>query len=377
MKAMKRPLKDAFVLCLALIYLLMASYGCHKSEDQEDGQNPDSGSTDKSDDSGGSDSDNDADADSGYWDPESWNRPECENDDDCEHGHYCRMGKCLQKCAGSIIFKDPVLEALVMEITGKSSGEIKYEDVRHITELDSDDGISELDGIQCLESLNFLRLTGHGCLSDYVRDLEPLADLEELDRLYLSQNCIEDISPIAGLTGLVELDLIQNEVNDLRYISNMSGLKKLSISRYDIEIEEEELETIAGLTRMQSLIFNVPGISSLEFLSGMKDLTSVVIGSTQNTISEITPLEDLQDLSVIDIKHTETKDLSPLQNLINISELDLRWNEIRDLDPLVDNPGIGINDFIDVTNNPVNCQDQDSNIRTLRRRGVKLLVDCY
>src|SRR5690606_11860849 len=68
-----------------------------------------------------------------------------------------------------------------------------------------------LDDIQNITSIDALDLSDNR----YLRDIEPLAELSNLNTLDLSGTGIPDLTPIRNLTGLVELDISQTAVTVL------------------------------------------------------------------------------------------------------------------------------------------------------------------
>jgi hypothetical protein len=55
-----------------------------------------------------------------------------------------------------------------------------------------------------------------------------------------------------------------------------------------------------------------------------------------------------------------------------LEQLRLNQNKIADLEPLIKNPGIGANDKIDLTGNPLNAQSINEYMPQLRSRGVQI-----
>ena len=77
------------------------------------------------------------------------------------------------------------------------------------------------------------------------------------------------------------------------------------------------------------------GIQTLEWIKEIKDdgLTERDLGYCN--ITDLTPLEDLVSLEILDLSSNQISDLSPLEGLTDLRELGLGWNYITDLSPLV------------------------------------------
>jgi Leucine-rich repeat (LRR) protein len=181
-------------------------------------------------------------------------------------------------CEGAVAFPDANLEAAVRGAAAQPTGDIYFDGVKDIEELDLLNAeITDLTGIQCLTGLVSL-----GANNNNIPDLSPLGSLTNLTMLGLSFVFVEDISPLSSLTNLQYLMLGSNNITDI----------------------------------------------------------------------------------------------SALESLPNLTTLDLARNEITDISPLVSNEGIGSGDDVDITDNPLVCDDVLSAITALVDRGVALDHDC-
>ncbi|MFC1794152.1 hypothetical protein ACFL3Q_11260, partial [Planctomycetota bacterium] len=68
-------------------------------------------------------------------------------------------------------------------------------------------------------------------------------------------------------------------------------------------------------------------------------------------------------------------DLSPLSGLTQLSHLWLHDNNIRDIQPLVNNSGLGADDFVELTSNPLNYKAINTDIPILLARSVTVDFD--
>ena len=145
--------------------------------------------------------------------------------------------------------------------------------------------------------------------------------------------------------------MIHNIIADLGPISGHASLKELSLS--GVGIDDQDVVIISGFVELESL----------------------TIYSSQ--VKDISPLSGLADISRLSISSSRVEDISPIAGMILLDYANLENNNIVDLSPLVDNAGIvGSGDEIWIKRNPIDCQEQASNIQTLRNRGVDLRVDC-
>ena len=71
-------------------------------------------------------------------------------------------------------------------------------------------------------------------------------------------------------------------------------------------------------------------------------------------------------------------DLSALSGLTHLSRLTLSQNNITDIAPLVANEGLQAADRVDITDNPLNCNDPATlaDLAALEARDVRVYNDC-
>ena len=237
--------------------------------------------------------------------------------------------------------------------------------------------ISALAGLTNLKelSINYSSIT----------DISALAGLTNLTELDLTVNTISDVSPLAGLTNLTELDLQGNNITDISALAGLTNLKRLylwnnplnvsSINDYipalqargvtvgfdptpvtipddptPVTIPDAKLrEAIAAklgkasgetITRseMAVLSFLAPNSGYISDLTGLEFATNLtalwLLGG--NTISDVSPLRDLTNLTDLGLSGNTISDVSPLRNLTNLKRLLLSDNTISDASPLRD-----------------------------------------
>lgn len=170
-------------------------------------------------------------------------------------------------------------------------------------------GNTELEDLTPLQSLTTLTSLTASNLA--VKDVAPLSQLRQLNRLDLSwNNLIEDLTPLKFLTELTELDL---------YYSQTAGS---SIS-----------ELLPFLTRLTNLNIGYSNLTQIEMLRGMTTLTRLHVGF--NPLTDIGPLAGLTNLRELDVTKTGTDDLAAVSALVNLTSLSVGMNSVSDLSPLV------------------------------------------
>ena len=91
-----------------------------------------------------------------------------------------------------------------------------------------------------------------------------------------------------------------------------------------------------------------------------------------NSISDLTPLSGLTQLTVLDLNGNAISDISALSRLTNLVVLRLWDNNISDISPLVANRGLGAGEGISVSENPLNDASINVHIPALQDRGVEV-----
>ncbi len=245
--------------------------------------------------------------------------------------------------------KEQVKPKVILELEkalGVVVREFKLNGTGDIVELDlSNKGISDLSPLANLANLEVLYLR-----ENQIVDLSPLAKLVNLEKLYLDSNEIIDLSPLTKLLNLKKLDLSVNQIIDLSPLANLVNLTSLGLNRNQIS----DLSPLANLVNLTGLWLNKNQISDLSPLSSLLNLTSLDLSSSQitdlsllsnllnleklnlshNQITDLSPLSNLSELKMLYLGNNQISDLSPLANLVNLEHIQLIDNQISDLSPL-------------------------------------------
>lgn len=201
--------------------------------------------------------------------------------------------------------------------------------MKSITTLDlaytdgMDHQIQDLTGIQLLEGLTSLNLSGHA-----IQDITPLSDarLSGLVTLNLADNDIQDIAPISANHGdaLKVLDLSGNAIEETGPLSYVTGLTSLYLSENLIQ----DLGGVEGLTGLTALNVSYNAIEDLGSIEGLTALTFLDV--SHNNIQDLGAVEALENLESLIISDNEIEDLSPLQGLTALKTLNVANNKIAD-----------------------------------------------
>jgi len=176
--------------------------------------------------------------------------------------------------------------------------------------------------------------TGHRMIDD----LRPFKKLKELKYITI----VIDPTRIYDLTALADLSQLQHLSV---YCSSEKLGRRSSIKQDIVELSEEFLAPLAGLTKLEHLRINCGLVSDLTPLQGLTRLKHLSISPNfylnREAVSDLGPLAGLQDLEHLtisinswDIWFSDLSDLSPLSGLKNLKRLKLNNHRIKDLTPL-------------------------------------------
>jgi internalin A len=162
----------------------------------------------------------------------------------------------------------------------------------------------------------------------------------------------------------------------------------------ELNLERMSISNLTGIQCMSNLSnldishTTVQDISPLFGATGLTELrmSYLPVGEI-DTVSmsyhdlniDLTPIADLFNLTLLAASYNAINDISPLSGLTNLSFLSLSTTDLSDITPLVENPGIDKDDLVFITNNPnLDCEDATThdNITTLENRGVDLRHNC-
>ncbi|MCE9610570.1 MAG: hypothetical protein K8R23_10290 [Chthoniobacter sp.] len=187
-----------------------------------------------------------------------------------------------------------------------------------------------VDALRGLTRLRTLSLT-----DSEVKDLTPLADLAQLQGLYLF-GCtgVADLAPLASLTQLQVIDLRYcNAVADLAPLASLTKLQQLDLGGCT---GVTDLAPLTGLTQLQRLhLGGCTGVADLAPLAGLAQLHTLSLFACTG-VADLAPLASLAQLGELDLTDcTGVSDLTPLAGLTRLHGLILEGcTGVADLAPL-------------------------------------------
>ena len=225
-----------------------------------------------------------------------------------------------------VAFVDAALEDAVREVLGKSAGEtIMSSELWAITDFTLPEGVTTLTDLTWFEAIE--ALTGselHGI------DLTVLASLPTLRSLTLTSSSLSSaaMEAIGSLTSLTSLDLSSCGLSS---ISALSGLTKLvSVNLSDNSIGN--ITPLENMAQLQELDLSGNAVKSLAVLVDLPELT--VLKLTRDPISDLSPAAGCKKLTYLDVTGCGITDLSAVSAMTELSELHAGSNAITSLAPL-------------------------------------------
>ena len=143
------------------------------------------------------------------------------------------LAKAIRATLGRTIGLDagaPITAAAMRELTELSTGGLE---------------IVDLTGLQHATNLKFLSFVWQKKVSD----ISVLANLTNLERLFLEKTNVSDVSPLATLTNLRILELSDTNVSDISPLANLPNLEKLYISDTNVS----DISPLANLPNLTHL----------------------------------------------------------------------------------------------------------------------------
>ena len=86
----------------------------------------------------------------------------------------------------------------------------------------------------------------------------------------------------------------------------------------------------------------------------------------------MSPLASRTRLNLLDLSFNQIADISALSRLARLERVWLKSNRIVDVGALVANTGMGEDDIVDLSDNPLSVRALNEQIPALRERGVQV-----
>lgn len=187
---------------------------------------------------------------------------------------------------------------------------------------------------------------------------------------------IFDVTGLEHATDLVHLDLASNRIFDVEPLAELRNLEFLSLAFNGDTIKPEWLSDFTPLRRLTNLReLDIAYNHVVEDISFVQDLINLeVLDISFNKMEDIGPVYNLVNLRELHAPFNEIKNISMLTDLPFLEVADLAYNEITDIKPLAKNVGLDTGDVVRLRNNPLNRTSLCAEIASLESRQINLDV---
>jgi len=132
----------------------------------------------------------------------------------------------------------------------------------------------------------------------HIDNVDPLSQLDELERAYLAYTAVSDVSPLADLPELTELFLAGTDVADLRPLAGNTRLQRLHLSFTNVT----DVGPLARVENLRSLDLENTNISDIAPLANLAHLEKLYLGGSK--VHDVTPLEHVSSLRTVGASYT-------------------------------------------------------------------------
>jgi len=239
-------------------------------------------------------------------------------------------------CAGALQIADPDLEAVLRKQIDKPTQPLYASDFANVKALTF---IPHVPGpcATAPDCPTLDPLASDGWVSSLI-GLECLPHLQSIDA---DVWYVKDFSPLSAIRELTVLKVFFSKE---AYFPRLPQIRELRVSNSD-----GDLSALTGMFKLTS------------FTGHFKDL------SAKNALAPLRALTELQNLVLTGSQITDVNGLEALNQLVTI---DLSDNNISDLSPLLQNVSLGPNTTLNVSKNPITCDDPS--VTALLARKVKV-----
>ncbi|EAG1723501.1 internalin [Listeria monocytogenes] len=144
----------------------------------------------------------------------------------------------------------------------------------------------------------------------------------------ISPDKISSIFPDANLAEAIRDKLGKSSVDDVVTQAELDGILDITAFGRGI-VDISGVENLTNLTRLELFHNQISDVSPLSNLTSLDELSL-----SSNQISDVSPLSNLTNLSDLRLDSNQISDISPLSNLTDLNSLYLEENQLNDISPL-------------------------------------------
>ena len=186
------------------------------------------------------------------------------------------------------------------------------------------DDLPSLGRLHGLTLLSIAKVTGPSTSGDFAW----LANVTQLQYLYLDDTAITTLAPLVGMASLRELSFSFTRVASLEPLKDLRRLETLSL----VDSPVTDLAPLSGMPVLRSLVINGARVTSLEPIAALPRLVNLEAHYTK--ITDLGPLRQAKKLEHLDIDGTHVRSVAPLAFCPQLWDLKIRGTSVTDLKPL-------------------------------------------
>ena len=171
-----------------------------------------------------------------------------------------------------------------------------------------------------------------GAVAEQLTDLSPLEGLENLNKVEFKHNGIEEISVLGSLKNLVYVGINDNPVKDLSPLISCPKLAFLDLC----DVRNYDPAVIGELGNFDYLDISNP-TASYRYLAGK---SVHALSAAWTSLSDLSLLDEVDGLEILNISHTTVSDLSPLQVHAGLKSLNIAGTLVKNLTDLEELPAL-------------------------------------
>ncbi|NLA71363.1 MAG: leucine-rich repeat domain-containing protein [Clostridiaceae bacterium] len=208
-----------------------------------------------------------------------------------------------------ISIKDPELEKIIRTELSRAEGDLTAGDMLQLKDLrirGDDYPVVDLDGLEYALNLSYFSASDV-TLSSF----EPVTRLAKINYFGFSYAELATTPSEFDMPVLESATFIDTNISDFAFLKN---------------------------TPLGDVIFTDCGISSIEFLRDMKNLTDVYLDD--NEITDLSPLRGKTAIISLSLHMNEISDLSALSECTALERLNISYNHVTNLEPIMTLPAL-------------------------------------
>ena len=184
--------------------------------------------------------------------------------------------------------------------------------------------INNLDPVAELANLRKLYIS-----NSLISDLSPARNLNKLEVLICSGSAVANLDPLIYNTSLREIDISNTAVADAATVVNFKNLDKLNISYTPIT----DITFISNLKQVSGLKMEGTLVNNFKPLGGMSNLSDLDLSNSK--LFNLNTVDTIKSLQLLNIDSTTISNLTPLTKFPNLKILQANNTNISNLTPLL------------------------------------------